>query len=116
MKAYVLQNAIINDSEVAYKKKDKIMIRRSTFLRDLSMVGIVRILKIAQHDRRTNELYMMSDIKFRPSFQNYVNFCKEKKFLEIINIPISKRSHKIKPFYRTTDIGHEFLTLLGENN
>ena len=82
-----------------------------------SMLGVVNLCKIARLDSRRSEMIKKSNITFNVSFIKYLKFCTDKKLIERVGTSrTGLRGQRKRPIYRTTDAGHEFLTLLGENN
>ncbi len=82
-----------------------------------SILGLVYVCKVARLDTTFTELYKKSNIKFKKSFLSYLKFCKDNNL--IVRIGISHtglRGQRKSPIYRTTDEGHQFLTLLNKNN
>ena len=80
------------------------------------IVGVVKLCKIARLDTRSTDLFLKSDIRFKRSFFNYLDYCVEKNLIEKVIAKIHPRSKKTFILYRTTDQGHELLNILGENN
>ena len=79
--------------------------------------GVVRLCRIARLDSRFTDLFMKSEIKLKKSFLSYLNFCKDKKLIE--KVPVKRnnyRNARMVQRYRTTEAGHQLLTILGENN
>jgi len=94
------------------------MNRRPSFLRpSKSVIGIIILCKLARSNIRFTELYHDSNIKMKKSFFAYCKYCLDKKLLEHISVKRSNRKFsRSDMFYHTTDLGHQFLTSLGENN
>ena len=79
--------------------------------------GVIKLCRIARFDSRYTDLFMKSEIRLKKSFLSYLDFCKEKNLIEKVQVKTTNRCTRRKhPFYRTTEAGHQLLTILGENN
>ena len=79
--------------------------------------GVVRLCRIARLDSRYTDLFMKSEIKLKKSFLSYLDFCKEKNLIEKVQVRRNKNYNaRFTPVYRTTEAGHQLLTILGEHN
>ena len=77
--------------------------------------GIIKLCKVAKSDTNFTKLFADSEIKYKKSFLHYLDFCKDKNLIEKIGI-IRINTGRKSPAYRTTEAGHQLLTILGENN
>ena len=79
--------------------------------------GVVRLCRIARFDSRYTDLFMKSEIRLKKSFLSYLNFCKDRKLIEKVSVKRNNyRNARMVQRYRTTEAGHQLLTILGENN
>ena len=79
--------------------------------------GVVRLCRIARLDSRYTDLFMKSEIKLKKSFLSYLDYCKKHNLIVKTQVRRNKyHNARFTPVYRTTEAGHQLLTILGENN
>ena len=93
------------------------MIKASFLHSGPRLVGVVRLCKIARLDSKYTDLFMKSEIRLKKSFLSYLNYCKKHNLIVKTQVRRNKyHNARFTPVYRTTEAGHQLLTILGENN
>ena len=93
------------------------MIKASFLHSGPRLSGVIKLCRIARFDSRYTDLFMKSEIRLKKSFLSYLNFCKDKKLIEKVSVKRNNyRNARMVQRYRTTEAGHQLLTILGENN
>ena len=92
--------------------------RRASFLDSgPRLSGVIKLCRIARLDSRYTDLFMKSAIQFKKSFLSYLNCCKKHNLIVKTQVRRNKyHNARFTPVYRTTEAGHQLLTILGENN
>ena len=93
------------------------MIKASFLHSGPRLSGVIKLCRIARFDSRYTDLFMKSEIRLKKSFLSYLNYCKKHNLIVKTQVRRNKyHNARFTPVYRTTEAGHQLLTILGENN